>query len=59
MKLIKRIIFLSTFLGIFVLVYRHSDEKGFRRFIQSFKITSLLITIGLGLIPISVEALEI
>ena len=58
MRLIKRIIFLSTFLSIFVLVYRHSDQKGFRRFIKSFKITSLLIGIGSGLIPISAEAFE-
>ena len=58
MKLIKRIIFLSTFVGLFVIVYRSSDQKGFERFLQSFKITSFIVGIGSGFIPFSTKAFE-
>ena len=48
---IKQILFLTTFLGIFVYVYRKSGKHGFARWIESFKFATMLAAISVGLIP--------
>ena len=58
MKILKYIIFLSILSGIFVLIYRQSNEKGFRRWWISFKIAVLNAAIAAGLIPLNTEAIE-
>lgn len=58
MKIFRYLIFLSILSGIFVLIYRQSDEKGFRRWWISFKIAVLTAAIAAGLIPLNTEAIE-
>ena len=58
MKIFKYLIFLLILSGIFVLIYRQSDEKGFRRWWISFKIAVLTAAIAAGLIPLNTEAIE-
>ena len=58
MKIFGYLIFLSILSGIFVLIYRQSDEKGFRRWWISFKIAVLTAAIAAGLIPLNTEAIE-
>ena len=58
MKIFKYLIFLSILSGIFVLIYRQSDEKGFRRWWISFKIAVLTAAIAAGLIPLNTKAIE-
>jgi hypothetical protein len=58
MRILKHIIFISILSGIFVLIYRQSDEKGFRRWWMSFKPAVLTAAIAAGLIPFNTEAIE-
>ena len=58
MKILKYIIFLSILSGIFFVIYRQSDEKGFDRWWRSFKIAGLIAASAAGLIPGSTEAKE-
>ena len=58
MRILKHIIFISILSGIFVLIYRQSDEKGFRRWWISFKPAVLTAAIAAGLIPFNTEAIE-
>nr|YP_010472373.1 hypothetical protein N4L43_pgp136 [Pleurosigma intermedium]UVG41984.1 hypothetical protein [Pleurosigma intermedium] len=56
MKILRYIIFLSILSGIFILIYRKSDKKGFRRWLISFKMGVVIAAILAGLIRNPVEA---
>ena len=58
MKILKYLIFLSILSGIFFVIYRQSDEKGFRRWWISFKIAVLIAASAAGLIPANTEAMK-
>ena len=58
MKVLKYIIFLSILSGIFFLIYRQSDDKGFRKWWTSLRMAVLIAAILAGLIPNRVEAIE-
>ena len=58
MKILKYIIFLSILSGIFFVIYRQSDKKGFRRWWISFKIAVLIAASAAGLVSESAEANE-
>ena len=58
MKILKYIIFLSVFGGIFLIVSRNYDSKGLGRFWSSLKMATSIAAILAGLIPSSVEASE-
>ena len=58
MKIFRSIVFLSILSGIFFVIYRQSDEKGFRRWWISFKIAVLIAASAAGLIPANTEAIE-
>lgn len=58
MRILKHIIFISILSGIFVLIYRQSDEKGFRRYRTSFKAAAIIATSLAGLVSESAEAQE-
>jgi len=58
MKILRYITFLSIFSGIFFVIYRQSDKKGFRRWWISFKIAVLIAASAAGLIPVNTEAME-
>jgi amino acid transporter len=55
---LKYIIFLSILSGIFFVIYRQSDERGFRRWWISFKTAVLIAASAAGLIPVNTEAIE-
>ena len=50
-KKIKRILFFTAFIGIFIYIYRESDKRGFVRWIDSLKLAIMLAAVLLGLIP--------
>jgi len=56
MKILRYIIFLSILSGIFLVIYRQSDKKGFRRWWMSFKMAVIIAASLAGLIPNPVEA---
>ena len=58
MKILRYLIFLSILSGIFFLIYRQSDEKGFRRWWTSLKMATIIAAILAGLIPSPVQAIE-
>ena len=58
MKILRYIIFLSILSGLFFVIYRQSDEKGFRKWWTSLKIAVIMAAILAGLIPASTEAIE-
>ena len=58
MKILKYLVFLSILSGIFLVIYRHSDKKGFRRFWVSIKIAILIAAILADLIPHNAEATD-
>ena len=58
MKILRYLIFVSILSGIFVLIYRQSDQKGFRRWWISFKIAVLTAAIAANLIRLNTEAME-
>jgi len=58
MKILRYLIFLSILSGIFFVIYRQSDEKGFRKCWTSLKIAVIMAAILAGLIPASTEAIE-
>jgi len=58
MKILRYIIFLSILSGIFFVIYRQSDEKGFRKWWISFRMAAFIAAILSGLIPNPVEASE-
>lgn len=56
MKILRYIIFLSILSCIFLVIYRQSDKKGFRRWWMSFKVAVVIAASLAGLIPNPVEA---
>lgn len=58
MKILKYILFLSILSSLFLLVYRQSDKKGFRKWWISFRMAAFMAAILAGLIPNPVEASE-
>ena len=58
MKLLKYITFLSILVGLFLILYRNCDEKGFDRLYVSIKMAILIAAIVLGLITENAEAVE-
>ena len=58
MKILKLILFLSILSSLFLLVYRQSDKKGFRKWWISFRMAAFMAAILAGLIPNPVEAIE-
>ena len=58
MKILRYLIFLSILSGIFFVIYRQSDEKGFRKGWVSLKMSVLIVVILAGLIPANTEAME-
>ena len=58
MKLLKYAIFLSTLGSIFLVIYRKSDDIGFRRWWTSIRTAVLIAAILAGLIPNCVGAIE-
>ena len=59
MKILRYIIFLSILSGIFFVIYRQSDQKGFSRWWISFRVASLFAAIAAGLIPINKDAIKL
>ncbi len=59
MKVFRYLIFLSFLTTFFVLIYKKSDEKGFKRFQLAFKIAVLTAGVASGLLgPINTQELE-
>lgn len=58
MRVFKYIVFISILSGIFFVIYRQSDEKGFRRWWTSFKTAIIFSAIAAGLIPVNSKAIE-
>lgn len=58
MKILRYITYLSILSGIFFVIYRQSDKKGFRRWWISFKIGVLIAASVAGLIPVNTGAME-
>lgn len=58
MKIFKYTIFLSILIGIFFVVYRQSDKKGFYKLWVSLKTATLIAAVLAGLITNPVEAIE-
>jgi amino acid transporter len=58
MRIFKYIVFISILSGIFFVIYRQSDKKGFRRWWTSFKTAIIFSAIAAGLIPVNPEAIE-
>ena len=58
MKIFKYIVFISILSGIFFVIYRQSDKKGFRRWLTSFKTAIIFSAIAACLIPVNPEAIE-
>ena len=59
MKLLKYIVFISIFSGIFLVIYRQSDRKDFRIWWISFKMLAFITTILASLIPNQVQAVPL
>jgi len=58
MKILKYILFLSILSSLFILVYRQSDKKGFRKWWISFRMAILIAATLAGLIPYNAEATD-
>lgn len=58
MRIFKYIVFISILSALFFVIYRQSDEKGFRKWWISLKIAVIMAAILAGLIPASTEAME-
>ncbi len=58
MKILRYLIFLSILSSIFFVIYQQSDQKGFRRWLISFKAADLFAASAAGLIPLNTEAIE-
>jgi hypothetical protein len=57
-KILRYLIFMSILSGIFFVIYRQSDEKGFHRWRTSFKAAVIIAASAVGLMPINTEAIE-
>lgn len=58
MRILKYIIFISILSGMFFVIYRQSDQKGFRRWRTSFKAAAIIAASLAGLVSESAEAQE-
>jgi uncharacterized protein YpmB len=58
MRILRYLIFLSILSGIFFVIYLQSDQKGFRRWWISFKITVIIAASLAGLVSESAETQE-
>jgi hypothetical protein len=58
MRIFKYIVFISILSGIFFVIYRQSDKKGFRRWWTFFKTAIIFSAIAASLIPVNPEAIE-
>jgi len=58
MKILRYLIFLSILSSLFFVIYQQSDQKGFRRWLISFKAAVLFAASAAGLIPLNTEAIE-
>lgn len=56
MKFLRYLIFLSILSGVFFVIYRQSDAKGFRKWWVSLKMAVLIAAILTGIIPSSTQA---
>lgn len=59
MKILKYIMFLSILSGLFLVIYRQSEKKGFRRWWISFRMAAFIAAILAGLIPDQVQAVPL
>jgi hypothetical protein len=59
MKILRYIILISSFSGIFLLVYRQSDKTSFPKWSMSFKTAAFIAAILAGLIPNPVKQIEL
>ena len=57
-KILRYLIFISILSSIFFLIYRQSDQKGFRKWLISFRMAAFIAAILAALIPNPVEASE-
>lgn len=58
MKVLKYIVFISILSGIFFIVWKKSDQKGFQRCWSSFRKAVLLAALITGLINDPIRALQ-
>ena len=58
MKIFKYLIFLSILSGTFIIIYRQSNERGFRRWWTSFKTAIILAAVAAGLTSFNPEQIE-
>ena len=58
MRISKYIIFISILSSLFFVIYRQSDDKGFRKWWTSFRMAAFVAAILAGLIPTSTEAIK-
>ena len=58
MKILRYLIFMSILSGIFFVIYRQSDEKGFHRWRTSFKAAVIIAASAAGLMPVNTDAIE-
>ena len=58
MKILRYLIFISILSGIFFVIYRQSDKKGFRRWRISFKTACIIAGSSAGLISVNTEAMK-
>lgn len=58
MKIFRYLIFISILSGMFFVIYRQSDQKGFRRWRTSFKAAAIIAASLAGLVSESAEAQE-
>ena len=56
MKILRYLIFLSILSMVFFVIYRQSDQKGFRKWWVSLKMAVLIAAILAGIIPSSTQA---
>lgn len=56
MKFLRYLIFISILSGVFFVIYRQSDAKGFRKWWVSLKMAVLIAAILAGIIPSSTQA---
>jgi len=59
MKRVRYLIFLSILRSIFVMVYRHSDDKSFVKWLASFKSAINISVILANLIPNQASAVDL
>ena len=59
MRILKYLLFFSFIVGFFLIMYRQSDEKGFRKWRNSLQIAIIISATAAGLIPVNPEPKEL